>query len=596
MAGWGWAGSRFVRNPYYGPLWGQSTLAVLIYTFALAGALLPATLLLASAGVLYLLYALALRQDWRKGEFWLIMAASAIAFLLALSNSTGMRFFAWDEFSHWGLQLKYLAVTHSLQTDSLDLMFPDYVPGLSLYRYIGSAFGLPLESGGSLLNWYLVYMCLIALLTGTADGTRGTARLATPAILIMGFFGYFLFFQGLTATMYVDPLQSLLLLACFVAAPQVWHGRNPFLSIAPLLITIVLAKHVGIVLACMAIGLCFVLCYAESGRLRARDVKLGGALLAACVLYFLTWKLYAMAYGLDPAYRLDAGKLFAQGTDIAAFLMDNMAGVLGGAFPHAQFFGVRLVDFDPGVRHLWQALAGAGVLALAMLAACGARVRRTYGMALAYLALCLLAYLVFLSAVRGLSNWQADVWSFSRYYSTLLFASLFFLLIYAVRRAAAWKTAWALAAVTVATCTVVTPGVDELFRLTPRQPPAVRVAADKLADEASQKIPAGAMAWHIYDADDGMLYFLNRYTLYPIRLMGIAHSWRFFSVDALREPMSDANSIRAFAETLKLTDYVITDHPNPEFWARYGSFFPDRDHHVYRVVHAKDGGVLLEGM
>src|SRR5690606_31985609 len=228
-----------------------------------------------------------------------------------------------------------------------------------------------------LVNWYLAYMCIFALATGvvgTVDHKNAWGK--ATAIWVMGFFGYFLLFQGLVATMYVDPLQGLLLLVCFVVAPQVWHGARPLLAILPMLIFLVLIKHVGIVFACMAIGLCVVMSYAETGRLRARDFKRAGALLAVCLLYFLSWKLYTMAYGLEPAYHLDVGKLSAD-EGMWGVLSGAVWGVLHNRFPHTHFFGLSFADQELGIRYLWHAMAGSLVLILAMYAVVDKTVRKT---------------------------------------------------------------------------------------------------------------------------------------------------------------------------------------------------------------------------
>lgn len=597
LTGWGLAGSHIVRNACYGPVWGQSAVAVLLYVAALAGLLLPAALLLAMAGVLYTLYAAAWRGGWKTFDFRFIAGASSLAFLLALSNSTGMRFFAWDEFSHWGLQLKFLLHTHALQTDNLDLIFPNYIPGLSLYRYLGGLFDSSFEQGASLLNWYLAYMCLLAAATGLVDRTRNVTSWArATAVWFMGFFGYFLFFQALVATMYVDSLQSLLLLACFVAAPQMWRGARPLLAIAPLLVLIVLTKHVGIVLACMAIGLCAVASYAETGRLRASDLKRCAALLAICLMFWLSWRLHVDFHDLQAPWRLRIDNLSGDSHGVWAAFYGNVVGVLQGRFPHAQYFGEPLLPFSPGLLYMGCVMAGAGIVALGLWLASARPLRKAYGLMLAYLLLCLLAYLLLLAGIRGAAGWASDVWSFSRYYSALLFPCLFFLLIWFIRKQGGALAAWVMAAASAGACITLTAGVDELFRLQPRPLPAIRAAADALADEVRPLVPAQARTWYVYDADDGLRYYLTRYTLYPIRELPSIQTWHYFSREALSRPMDETNSPQAFAETLRQLDYVIVDAPNPEFWARYDYFFPDREHRVYKVVRSLDGEIRLQGM
>lgn len=606
LTGWGLAGARATRNTAYGPLWGQSTLAVLVYLFALAGALLPGALALCGLGMAYLAWAALYRQGWRLPELRFVPAASAVMFGLAVWHSRGMQFFSWDEFSHWGLQIKLLLATHTLQTNGLDLIFPDYIPGLSLYRYLGGLADPAFEQGASLISWYLAYSCILAAgsgLAGSGLGNTGMAANTTQprwgraaAVWAICFFGYYFFFQSLVVAMYVDAPLGLLLLAGFVVMPQAWHSRHPILYAAPLLAFIVLTKHVGIVLACMAIGLGAVAACTQAGRLRARDVKLGAALLGICLLFAASWKLYVAIHELQPAYQLAMHSLLSDGRQLWAILADNIMGVLQNHFPHALLVGGLQSPLPPGLQHLWVIVALSGAIAVLMLLAGAPAQRRQMLWLCAYLLLCLLAYLGFLAVVRAASPWEGDRWSFARYYSTLLFAALLFLAIQFIKRQRSAVGTWVIATGFAALCIAVTPGIQALFRTEPWPQPAVRAEADRLAVEVAGTIPPGAVAWYIYRVDDGFRYFITRYTLLPVRLLSRWEGSRFFWAEALQAPMTEHNAPEAFAERLKLAEYLIVDHPDPEFWARYGALFPNRNHRVYKVTLSSDGAVRLIGM
>lgn len=597
LTGWSLAGARLTRDTSYGPLWGQSALAALIYLCAVAGALRPGALALAGLGIVYFVCAALYRQGWKRPELRFVPAASALFFVLALCHSHGIQFFLWDEFSHWGLQIKLLVSTHALQTNGLDLVFPDYIPGLSLYRYLGGLVDPAFEEGASLLSWYLAYTCILAAGSGLVGATSQTPRWGRAvAVWAMCFFGYYLFFQSLVMAVYVDTLLALLLLACFVVMPQAWRGTRPILHMAPLLVFMVLTKHVGIVLACMAVGLTVVASYAETGRLHARDIKQGAALLAICLMFTISWKLYVAIHELQPAYQLKLSTLFNEDRHAWAIVADNIVGVLQNRYPHAPLLGDEVSLFVPALQYLWVIMAISAAMAALMLLASAAPHRREMIWLSAYLLLCLLVYLVFLAVVRATSGWSSDIWSFARYYSTLLFASLFFLAIRFISGQPGRTWAWAVSGSLALLCMAFTPGIQTLFRLEPWPPPVVRAESDRLAMEVVGKIPAQAVAWYIYRVDDGLRYFVTRYTLLPIRLMSRWEGFRFFWADALRNPMTEHNSPEAFSESLKLAEYVIVDDPDPEFWARYGSLFPSRDHRVYKVNQSSDGEVRLIGM
>src|SRR5690606_33159687 len=125
-----------------------------------------------AGGGIYGVYAAIRARAWRQRTWQIGAGLLTLVFGLAWSHSTGMRFFAWDEFSHWGLQLKFLATDNRLQTDNAVLLFPDYIPGLSLYRYLSSLFFSTQEAGYHFFNWMMVYAGLLAI-TSTGPSKNG---------------------------------------------------------------------------------------------------------------------------------------------------------------------------------------------------------------------------------------------------------------------------------------------------------------------------------------------------------------------------------------------------------------------------------------
>lgn len=601
LTGWGLAGARQTGNAVYGLLWGQSALGVAIYIAALAGILLPGTLALGALGTAYLLYAALYRQGWRHWDVRLVCISSAVFFLFSVWHSRGMRFFSWDEFSHWGLQIKVLLISHALQTQNFELVFPDYIPGMSLYRYLGGLADPDFEQGASLLSWYLAY-CGIFAAGSAAAGAYGNNTLQASrwgragAIWLVCFIGYYYFFQSLVLTMYVDALLGVLTLASFVAIPLAWNSNRPLLYVAPLLAFMVLTKHVGIVLACMSIGLGMAGALIECGRLRTRDFKLAGTLLGVCLLCFLSWKIYVSLHDLQPHFRMNTGQLLNGDAPAWVLLADSVLKVLQNHFPHAAPLGLHVTTVPVPLQQLWAVMALAVIAVLLMWTLGPANQRRRFGWIGAYLLLCLLAYLIFIATVRAASPWGADMWSFARYLSTLLYAAFLCLVARFLQRHTNGIVAWAFAAILAAAFITTMPGITSLYRVEPWPAPAIREDSERLKQQVADKIPPWAKTWYLYSLDDGFRHHLANYTLAPIQL----HSWwkshHFLSPEALQNPSNEGESLQLFKGVLAQVEYVIVDNPDPLFWERYGSLFPSRDHRVYKVTQSPEGYVELTGM
>lgn len=606
LTGWSLIGARATQNIAYGPIWGQATLAILIYLCALVGLLLPGTLALGAVGLVYLGGSALYRRGWRQKDLHAVVASCALIFGLSVWHSRGMQFFSWDEFSHWGLQIKWLHETHALQTQSWELVFPDYIPGMSLYRYLGALADPALEQGASLVNWFLTYCCVLAAAGGVVGSNRGATASGrgqwnrAAAIWLLCFTAYYFFFQNLVATMYVDGLLGLLFLTGMLSMCRARHQPQPVLYMAPILVFMVLTKHVGIVLACMVIGMGVLTLISEKGRqaLHFTHLKTPAALLGLCLVAAASWKLYVSVYALEPHFTLNKAELFNDSEPLWDILLQNLAGILQNYFPHAAYLGDRPPSIPEPLRHLWALIAAAMLIGGLLVASSGPRARRPLLWQAAYLMLCLCAYLAFLTVVRAMSPWGDDLWSFSRYTCTLLFGALLFLIVQFIEtqhnRISMGGTSAGLLLLFVAA----SPGLHTIYRTEPWPTMPIRAQTNKLVPEVQGKIPRGALTWYVYQVDDGYRFYLVNYTLAPIRLLRYWEGYFFFFPEALEAPVGPRGSLEAFVDIIKEkgVEYFIVDNPDPKFWERYGALFPSRDHRVYRVSHSPSGEVQLIGM
>lgn len=589
--GWSLVGLRFTRNYYEAPIWGLCAITVVIYLFSLINLLTPISLLVVGFGCAFFVFDGIYRGKVREKEIWVGMTLCGVLMGLAVIHSLGMKFNAWDEFSHWGLQLRYLAVLGEVQKDNEHLLFPDYIPGLSLFRQLAGIRATD-EQLFYVLNWFFAYCCMLGSVSILAGPRLSFLRFSLCFITV--FFGYTLFFQSLVETMYIDPVQSLLLLTIFTLIVNS-RGEPPhFWRLAPLLMCLALTKHVGIVFVTFAIGLALVVNWSESKRLSRIEVRYYFCLLVACFSLVFLWKMYVRFYDLAPGVSLN---LTSFSSDYAGVLLENVKGVLHNRFPHAMYTQANPYFARPHLfGSLWEVLLVSLGAVFTLYVFLTKDIRRIYGPVAIYLWVCLAAYILFLATVRGATTWSGDVWSFARYVSTLLFAIVFSSLILFFRESRAWAHT-AVASAAVVWCSLsVAPSPASLFLVGARENSSLRSSLDTLAQKVKSVVPNNATVWYIYEDDGGaagIKYFSNRYSLFPIKFLPPQVNGPFFSVRSLEGAPSRAGTKEAFRDVLKRVDYVITDSPSPLFWRRYGEFFSSQDSVVYEVVKHSEMDIKL---
>ena len=162
-----------------------------------------------------------------------------VIFTIAFFASWGASYWTWDEFSHWGAQIEFLIAQKNLPVASGVLLFPNYIPGVSLFRYFGEVL---LQGTGISASYFLTWvMALSGLYTVSYSESR--YKFAGTALAV--FFAFLIFLQALVSTLYVDALQAVV----FLCALKFAHEKDPevFKVVAVLCVSLVLMKHVGLI-------------------------------------------------------------------------------------------------------------------------------------------------------------------------------------------------------------------------------------------------------------------------------------------------------------------------------------------------------------
>lgn len=381
----------------------------LITAFFLAAVLGQFTVLsraLAWLGALYAVYALirqakdreSLKTFGQQALLWLAIVA------LAHLCSRGAVNWAWDEFSHWGTHVEYLRIFGELLGDPALLLFPDYIPGLSLWRsFFRDQLPLLGPSAAYLADWIMLLSCFHAL-------TAGKKHIEKAVLLCLLFGIWIVFFQSLILTLYVDQLQAILLLTGLALVSL----EAPLLMLSLLMAALTSTKHVGLL---------FSLSIAAYYGFHALLVKrtplrhsLGKTLwLTFCALAIWgTWALFVQFNHIAQSADLGTN----QNEFLPAFL--NMLGeVLHGIYPHAWYLKQ---DWVPTFSIPAYALILGCFAALASVLWSNTHTRRHDALDLVFSISLVALYTAFLAAVWSRIPGGADPFSYTRYLAVPLMA------------------------------------------------------------------------------------------------------------------------------------------------------------------------------
>lgn len=493
----------------------------------------------------------------------------AVLFGLAWTLSWGSEYWVWDEFSHWGAEAEFLFITNNLPVSSESLVFPNYIPGISLLRYFGEVL---LQGSGASSSYFITWLFALSALYCVS---YSESRIKWGLTVVTVFFAYLGFFQTLTLTLLIDPLQSLLFLCALRFAQK--NDDDSFRIVLLAVIALVLLKHVGIILG----G--FVWVYYVCVRLLidkqpAKAILRRALLLLSAVLVtFVSWEVYVGVY--DLSIKFAGMSIMFKGPGLIENFSVGMHHVIWNLYPHAAFLPPAYpIEFlTPGIP-LWEfacIVAGAGILFHLN----RKTEKKQMALAFAFLLFTGFAYLMFLSYVTVASGWFSDVYSFSRYFIVVLFAT-FFLQYFVTREDLSLVRCALITAVMVGLAYVTAPPLSTFFVQEKRQPVPVNEEYKVKAEQLKKYAKDDERILYVDGKNSSFGYFIFRLKTLPLRYLPYPST--YFINDMTT---NYARNYQRFRTVLCEFDYVYVDGAPELFWKRNSRLFDEMGGHVYKVNH-----------
>ena len=272
-----------------------------LYVPALFGGLYAgfrAVNLLALAGLGCFLYLTVRRKSVPEGAFSALLVWM-LFFAFALVQNKGRMLVNWDEFTHWGLTARTMAILNVLNTSPVSAAtFKDYPPAMSLIQYFFARSYPAFREDATLIAMNAAYFALVMPLFSLPRGRRG---LATGALLFMDVLLLpTAFYSSFFNELYVDAMLGLLLGGALVTyfMDDSLCGR---LCVLSQLCLLALTKSSGIGLAAIALIVMAAdaLCFARKNR-KAVVLSAGVVLIA-----LLSWKAHTALAGVGSSWTMD---------------------------------------------------------------------------------------------------------------------------------------------------------------------------------------------------------------------------------------------------------------------------------------------------
>lgn len=551
-----------------------SLITITLFIFSIFQQLQIGFIFIQCLSIIFLIYRIWLtynNSDWI--ELFKIVFCLLFVFIISFFASLGTDYWAWDEFSHWGAQIDYLIAMKELHLDNTILLFPDYIPGLSLWRYFGyNQLGVDDKSSTYFVNYMLLFSIIFSI-----SGSKFCSKTVIKAFIV--YFCMLFFFQSLVITLYVDVIQSLLLLA-FLSSLNDKTKINIF-YLTTLACMMILSKHVGLIFSIISIFSLFL--YQLFVRLRSINEAAKELLLISfCSLsLFFMWSFYVEHYSLARSV-INHEKIISLGTinTLESVFLSGI-GLLYSYFPHAEF--IRST-FSIGENiYLWQLL----LLCIFYVCFVGLTSKRNIfeRKLFVYLSFSyLFIYLLFLSYVRAGTPWGGDLHSFSRYTSVLLFP----IVILPILHIFILNKLIVIFIVTFLLAALVSPPIEKLFSFKKSlYPPSIHLDFDKKASTVKKHLTNSDSIWYIHNEDLIVTYFVFRSKVIPYRVLDFSAGWGLYI--SRNENIPLAERIITFKKQMCAVDYIYIDNNTEEFWEDFGHLFKNaRDIRLFTVSKIND--------
>lgn len=490
---------------------------------------------------------------------------TTLVFLVALGFwfARNIEIHSWDEFTHWGMLLKYIKVEQQIQSGPLPIAFPSYLPGHSLWldfltapedvvpaHWYGANFALML-----LIPW-------VGLRTYWSERTLSNIEKSSHFLIIILLFSFLAYYtQNNIFSLYVDNLMTL---SFFIGLLSVLvKDRKASLTLLfSQCVLLIITKHIGFVLALLLTANWIIV------RL---DFKLKN--WKAPVLCILGSVVLKFSWDLRLSF-LDIQKNFSEGgLQIFGFLSRTIAFSQTPFEQEITYKFIMSLYQNKLVRYEVALLSAVALIGLISNKKQTLRILvGSFVTSTAYLTLLLITYIYLFG------GYEARVLaSMYRYVHPILGGWILFLSIFILSEISPhipFKRIFASAKILIAACLIFyILGLERKMGL--GQPENLETALN-LSAKIKSTLPINdpKKIFVIWQGSNGIEYWMLRYNLYPHTAQNEA-VWtmgdKIYKGDMWTEDLSDLQAKELFSKF----DYIFVAKSTPEFWVRYGHFFND---------------------
>lgn len=612
ILGYSFAISRRLRWPVEVALFSVvCSLMVWLFAAALVGLLEVAAWALLCGGLVLLA-----TEGWHgRARRWItpgLFAVIAVT-LLHWIRLRGASTWSWDDFSHWMLQGKVIALSHALPAKDDPVVFKDYPAGAALFRYfmnLGSSF----NEGHAITAQGLITLAAIGTVLQDAKWSQWPGALA---LFVIGYLSVYLLGDGFNTVLVDQALGSVFgaTLAVYFLAPadrasSVWRAAAGIAAL-PLL------KPIGFHLAVLATAIILldqmirwaairkfrVQLSPEDHRSYKRHLAVAGLIVTLPFITLAGWQHYAGQVQDRPTFdgRPSASQVFRifspQATDrdratIGAFAsaFSNESATIIDQLPNLQ----AIIDSSPALQRLklattnppqlvpiptmqWViilALAGVGIC---MVQSTGMRMRSlslqfclVFGFGF-YAFGHLLVYLFAFSEHEG-----RTVASFGRYMRTyfLGWSIVLSALIALACRDGTWRRPLQIATVIMSLMALAFLPSRAMKLLLEPAPPMIPQRAELQAplELIKRHVAAGTRVYAVFQNTNGFELWITKYELAPVG--SNVDCWSIGRPYGAGDVWTCDLTATELRKRLLGYDYLYLGRVDERFWERFAEAFP----------------------
>lgn len=581
---YGWSvlsgGHKQEKNPYQ-YIAACSAIIVALFVFALFQSLRNGIFFVYVVGLIGIISGVkkAIYDVGSRGALLNRLVVLIVIFLLAHSASWGADYWTWDEFSHWGAQVEYLTLNGNLHTDARLLLFPEYIPGLSLWRYFGHFVLKKSEASGTYFtNFLLIFLSIYGIAYDKSIGKN---------IFKFGivFFGLLIFFQSLVSTLYADPVQSILLLCALKIACE--KDSNNFKYLVLVTAAVLLSKHVGLIFSL------YIACYYLAVQIFIHKVPLRSVIFKFIIIFgsifllYFAWSKYLNYYSLSKN-AIDTSSLTKGGVlDIFATMKAHILGVLDNRYPHASYmpttFGLEFVShgISLGILYLIVLIISAVLMLLPN------ENKKFILLNFVFTVFASLSFLIFLAFVRvATSGLTGDIYSFTRYFIVVLYPLIFLQLLSTLDFSL--KRSFFSGLIIFAIYLSVAPAFNATLSYKKRDLLGITVEHKTKAAMVKKYAKENSVVWYV-NSDESPAYFMFRARVLPVEVKSCWNGSGLYLYDSLKTTKDLDTRIDKFSKMMCDVDLIYVDTVPDEFWIQYAGLFDKTKGQVYKVKNGSNG-------